>query len=231
LFLLVALCYLNTTLATEPRRQAIVLMIGADYINISKNKQDLFAAETEYLKDALVSNASSVYDITVKMLLSKQATRKNCLEAFEWVKHTAKPNDLVIVYIGSHGNYTEEKGFCFYPADKKVIYGSEVKEAFAGLSSDLFLIMDTCHSGAFVGDWGEGKKNETILTACDQEEVAYVWGLTVLLEESFTNADINGDNVVTINEIVSYIQAHPKDNRHPMSIMSSHDHDLVTLGD
>ena len=98
----------------------------------------------------------------VKLLVNQDATRGNILSALgdKWLPHVANPDDLVLIYISSHGSSSEmdNNGVNYLLA-----YDSQVDNLYAsGLpmqdltrtikarvhSDRVVLVLDACHSGA-----------------------------------------------------------------------------------
>lgn len=98
----------------------------------------------------------------ITYLVNQHATRDNILAALDRIKVVAHPDDLVVVYISSHGSPPDKKG-----AVNIVAYDSEIKpreriwhtsiteealrDFVAGLQAQrLVMVLDTCYSnGAY----------------------------------------------------------------------------------
>ena len=98
----------------------------------------------------------------VKLLIDEQATRKNILSLLGdlWLPRVARPDDLVLIYISSHGSPSEiDIGKINYI----VAHDTDVKSLYAtGIpmqdlvriiknrvkSNRILIILDSCHSGA-----------------------------------------------------------------------------------
>ncbi|MCB9470267.1 MAG: caspase family protein [Candidatus Obscuribacterales bacterium] len=135
-------------------------------IGISKYK------ESEYnlhfpAKDATDFASTLIEDLNfqpdhVKLLIDEQATRKNILSLLGdlWLPRVARPDDLVLIYISSHGSPSEiDIGKINYI----VAHDTDVKSLYAtGIpmqdlvriiknrvkSNRILIILDSCHSGA-----------------------------------------------------------------------------------
>ena len=98
----------------------------------------------------------------VKLLLNGNATRENILSALgdKWLPRVANPDDLVVIYISSHGSpsLVDVAGVNYlvaYNTDKNSLYATGIplqeltKMIKDRVHSDrVVVIMDACHSGA-----------------------------------------------------------------------------------
>jgi len=92
------------------------------------------------------------------VLLDEQATLVNIRQAFKRVAETARPNDVVLVFLAGHG-VIEDGRYSFLPYDTPGVTaqalraGSVTQEALADLLASLptsraAVLIDTCHAGA-----------------------------------------------------------------------------------
>jgi metacaspase-1 len=103
----------------------------------------------------------------VKLLLDKQATRKNTLDALKKLLTGAAAGDHLVFTNSSHGSYVADKSgdeekydeiICPYDIDDNEIADDDFRQLFANLPKDVSLtvILDNCFSGtatrAAVGD-------------------------------------------------------------------------------
>lgn len=101
----------------------------------------------------------------VKLLTDKQATRENITLQMgeQWLGRLANRDDLVVVYVSSHGSQTkEEVGVNFlvaYDTNKNSLVSTGIpmqwltKMIKEQVHSDrILLILDVCHSGSAAGD-------------------------------------------------------------------------------
>lgn len=164
-------------------------------------EKDSFVIEAETLRDKFAKGIMPLYKLHKKSVLDKNATRKNCLAGFEWLKQ-ANSDDIVIVYIGCHGS-VREKGYYFLTYENK-IYGSEIKKYLENLPCMVILIVDTCHAGALIDEWQDSKSN--IICSTKGSDIAVSWQLTVALTEALDGAaDYDSNGVIDLNEIRQYI--------------------------
>ncbi|MEZ6067763.1 MAG: caspase family protein [Planctomycetaceae bacterium] len=95
--------------------------------------------------------------VETKLLTNEQATRANIIDAFDWLVHSAKQGDMVLVYISAHGFLDDRKNgyLASHDVDLDKLRATGVAwdtlttmlhEDFAPCKRMLFL--DTCHSGS-----------------------------------------------------------------------------------
>jgi tetratricopeptide (TPR) repeat protein len=102
----------------------------------------------------------------VKLLIDEKATRQNILSLVgdKWLPHVAAPDDLVVIYVSSHGS---SSGMDNEGVNYLLAYDSSVDNLFSsGLamqdltktiknrvhSDRVVMILDACHSGAAAAD-------------------------------------------------------------------------------
>ncbi|HEY9684825.1 MAG TPA: caspase family protein [Oculatellaceae cyanobacterium] len=151
----------NVSDVNRPIKDKWALVVG-----ISKFKNDQLnlrypSKDAKDFYDYLVSKENFAPD-HVKLLTDKQATRKNIMTLLgdKWLPNVANPDDLVVIYISSHGSGAEmdHDGVNYL-----VAYDTDVNELYAtGLpmqdlsstvkrrvhSDRVVMILDACHSGA-----------------------------------------------------------------------------------
>ncbi len=98
----------------------------------------------------------------VKLLLNEEATRENILSALgdKWLPRVANPNDLVVIYISSHGSPAgmDVRGVNYivaYDTDRDSLFSTGlpmqdlVRIIKGRVHADrIVLMLDACHSGA-----------------------------------------------------------------------------------
>jgi tetratricopeptide (TPR) repeat protein len=135
-------------------------------VGISKFKNDQLnlrypSKDARDFYDYLINKENFAPD-HVKILTDKQATRKNIMTLLgdKWLPNVANPDDLVVIYISSHGSGAElDKESVNY----LIAYDTDPNELYAtGLpmqdlsstvkrrvhSDRVVMILDACHSGA-----------------------------------------------------------------------------------
>ncbi len=154
-----------------------------------------------------------------KCLINKEATGANIRRGMEEILRKAKQGDTVLFALQGHGGFdrlTHSWEFCTYDDDN--LTAAELR-AFAKYLSDkgvrVILIFDSCHSGAMAEI---EMPNVIVLASSTASETSLDFGPSllhgnslftkVLLEALGGKADANGDGVVTLAEVVTYLTQH-----------------------
>jgi len=153
---------------------------GIPSLNFSTQDADAFAAE---LKDPEIGKfpAENVREIT-----NAEATTKNIKEQLNWIARNAQPNDLVVIYVATHGsprsldsvsgvNYLITYDTEMYDGgnlDEDAMYGSalpmvELADAVATRMKALrtLVVLDTCYSGGSVSNTASANGSAAIKAA------------------------------------------------------------------
>lgn len=163
----------------------------------------------DYAPDLLeISNEFVRRGMTTKyenhLILGHEATRPAVIEGLQWLSKNTGPLDTVLFYIAAHGK--DEGGYSFCTNDHKKVWGSEIKEYLSKLTCNVIMIIDTCHSGAFVRDWPNMKDNMMAIASCRPEEYSWDWYFYRSLMEALTTmGDVNNDGVINADEIIQVI--------------------------
>jgi Tfp pilus assembly protein PilF len=126
----------------------------------------------------------------VKLLTDSAATRENILSELgdKWLGKVAKPSDLVLIYISSHGSQAMEKAggtnfLVAYDSNKSSLLASGIPMQWLSemvkqqmKSNRIFLILDVCHSGSVA----EGEKGLTRTTDIDVSSLTAGEGQIIL---------------------------------------------------
>ncbi|MBI4533242.1 MAG: caspase family protein [Candidatus Melainabacteria bacterium] len=119
------------------------------------------AKDARDLYNFLISEGNFAPD-HVKLLLNEEASRGNILSALgdKWLPRVANPNDLVLIYISSHGSPSslDVGGVNYlvaYDTDKESLFSTGipmqdlVRMIKGRVHSDrIVMVLDACHSGA-----------------------------------------------------------------------------------
>jgi hypothetical protein len=159
---------------------------GLDYADADANS---FAA---VLRDPAVGRfpPDRVFSLT-----NMGATRSAILEKLNYIARWAKPEDLVLIYVATHGSDREKdlgkvRYLITYDTDvsgmDKIFATALPMKEFCDAVSTRFvaqrtvIILDTCHSGGGDApvsrqetDWLREGAGRYILTSCDENETAY----------------------------------------------------------
>jgi tetratricopeptide (TPR) repeat protein len=148
-------------ITNRPVRDKWALIVGISNFQDSKLNLKYPAKDAKDFNDYLLKEGNFAPD-HVKLLVNEQATRANILSELgdKWLPRVANPDDLVVIYISSHGSASDmDIGGVNY----LLAYDSQVDSLYAsGLpmqdltriikgrvhSDRVVLVLDACHSGA-----------------------------------------------------------------------------------
>jgi hypothetical protein len=149
--------------APGPVRNRYALVAGVGRFKFGINPLSFAAKDAASFRQFLVDpNRGRFASDNVIYLVDENATRAALLDGLERLKRVAQPDDLVVVYISSHGTPPDKRG-----AVNVVTYDSEIKpreriwhtsltedslrEFVSGLKAQrLVMVLDTCYSnGAY----------------------------------------------------------------------------------
>jgi hypothetical protein len=148
-----------------------------------------------------------------RQVMGKQATYEGIMSGLAWLHKSAKKNDLVVMYLTSHGFCHPEKGWVIDTVDKKKLYGSELKAKLAKLPCPVLVLLETCNSGGFVTGKNDPPMPANVAAICacaaNQEtnndlDIAFAEGL-------YGRADFNKDGVVNLDELMRYVRLRYKE--------------------
>jgi hypothetical protein len=126
-------------------------------------------------------NGGAVLDENMTVLIDKQASKQNILQALESTFGKAEPNDLVVFYFSGHGFAPKEfnKQLHLLPYDYAIgkqataIHYQEIEKIFEACKADKKLwVMDACHSGAVGVNCGEGSSIAECLSHVNTIDIA-----------------------------------------------------------
>jgi len=146
---------------SQPVDDKWALVIGISHFKDGSMNLKYPAKDASDFAEYLVKNAHFAPD-HVKLITDEQATRTRILTeiADKWLPRVARPNDLVVIYISSHGSPSQmdNEGMNYLVAhdtDKEQLFATGlslqnlsdmVKERVH--ADRIVLILDACHSGS-----------------------------------------------------------------------------------
>jgi WD40 repeat protein len=188
-----------------------VLAVGvSDYVD-KELKLEYPANDARSFVKALESQEGRAFaKVTARILADGAATRAAVESELAALHRSARPDDLVVVFIAGHGVDEAEGGYHFLPVDTDIkrigrtaLPYSVLKRELAAVRANVVLFIDTCHSGdAFgrrgattdvnrlVNDLTSAEYGMLVFAASTGEQVAFespAWG-----NGAFTKAVIEG---------------------------------------
>lgn len=179
----------------RPVRDKWALVIGISEFKDQNLNLHYPAKDAKDFYNFLVSDGNFARD-HVKLLVNEQATRDNIMEELgdTWLPHVANPDDLVLIYVSSHGSPAEmDKGgggvnyLIAYDTDIEKLYATGV--SMQGLtrsikdrvhSERVVVVLDACHSGGAQ----TGAKGLTRTKNVDAEALAQGSGQLIISSSS-----------------------------------------------
>ena len=143
-----------------------------------------------------------------RLVQANKATHAGAIEGLAWLQEKTTAKDLVVIYVGAHGNVHPVNGWGIDTADGKTLWGREIKQELAKLPCPVIIMIETCTSGGFA----EAHKNDipvpsnvTALCACSGKQSIDNQLDMALMEGLYGRADFNKDGVVELDELIRYI--------------------------
>lgn len=151
----------STSLEETPIDDKWALVVGVSKFSNSGIDLKYPAKDAKDFRDYLINEANFKPD-HVKLLVNEEATKERVLTELgdKWLPKRAHPNDLVVVYLSTHGSPSNLDGegvnyLVMHNTDPQRLYatGLSVQDLAFALKSRVHakrsvLIMDACHSGS-----------------------------------------------------------------------------------
>ena len=213
---------------------ALVVGIGKYADSPESNRPDMIPEATGF-RDLLLQTSWWSADHT-RLITAENATRSNIIAGFRWLINQASADDVVVVYLSTHGNQLpldippkdEADGFdemlvtywgfayntSFITDDTINILLNQLK------SNNVCLIVDSCYAGGFNDHWkllkGAPEQHRVILMGSCEDELSYSGGFAPYLIDGLRGyADSNKDGIVTAEEAFAYAQPRSNQQQHP----------------
>ncbi len=164
---------LNEDSYNTPVADKWALIVGVSKFTNEKLNLRWAAKDAEDFYQYLITKGQFAPD-HVKLLTDEQATEKEIVSELggKWLPHVAAPDDLVVIFISSHGSpaYMDTAGVNYilaHDSDPEDLYATalEMQDLVEVVSKRIhanrvILIVDACHSGALeVGGKGLSRSN------------------------------------------------------------------------
>lgn len=232
LFLL--LLFANGALAAEnssPRMRA--LLVGCDFFVSQENTYPAAANNVQNLADALMNDSRGY--LLIRQSAGTISTISALEDAVERAFYQATEDDISVFYISTHGILSEDgESAMLLLSDGTTEEQLDVRtleRIFRNVPGTKVLILDACHSGAFIGKGLSGGASRKpfsspeyrVLCSAGGSEASWYWQgaaitsrmqaasyfATVLCSALGTQgdyaADINRDGNITLSEAYQYI--------------------------
>jgi hypothetical protein len=229
----------NLSISNSDKKDLYVVSIGVPTyknhpdMDIERNQDDAEKISDVFRLNHLFAN---VYFITLAK--HGEATNSNVEKAINQVYKKAGKNDVVLIYISSHGakNNKGEYLLQLYDFDKENVYKTsfKAKDLIKKTEIKTIIWIDACEAGTAAKDLFNNKID--ILVSSDENECAN----STWYGSEFTNslykglnckADYNKDGKVSLNEITKYVVKNVSTQNAQNPIKKIPDVDLVKCRD
>jgi hypothetical protein len=223
-----------STITKDAQYWALVVGIGEYAENPEENRPGMIL-EANDLRDLLLQTPWWSAD-HIKLLTAEDATRGNILAGFRWLNTMASSDDVVLVYLSTHGNFLQ---FDIPPHDEVddvdemlvTYWGFAYNTSFISddqinimlnqlKSNNVCLIVDSCYAGGLNDHWKLMKSSpeqpRVIIMGSCEDELSYSGGFSPYVIDGLRGyGDSNGDGVVTAEEVFIYAQPRSFQQQHP----------------
>jgi hypothetical protein len=210
-------------IAADAQYWALVVGIGTYADHPEDNRPDMISEANDFRNLLLQTPWWSADHIM--LLTEENATRSNIMAGFRWLNKMAGPDDVVVVYLSTHGNYLP---FDLPPRDETdnademlvTYWGFAYNTSFITddtiniqlnqlKSNNVCLIVDSCYAGGFNDHWkllkSAPEQHRVILMGSCEDQLSYSGGFAPYLIDAFRGyADTNGDGFVSAEEAFNY---------------------------
>ena len=223
-----------STITKDAQYWALVVGIGEYAENPEENRPGMIL-EANDLRDLLLQTPWWSAD-HIKLLTAEDATRGNILAGFRWLNNMASSDDVVLVYLSTHGNFLQ---FDIPPQDEVddvdemlvTYWGFAYNTSFISddqinimlnqlKSNNVCLIVDSCYAGGMNDHWkilkSAPEQPRVIIMGSCEDELSYSGGFSPYVIDGLRGyGDSNGDGVVTAEEVFIYAQPRSFQQQHP----------------
>jgi hypothetical protein len=145
-------------------------------------------------------------DIHGRVLVGPRATKKELLDAVDWMCSKATGNDLVMVFIACHGTCTRA-GESVFATRQGAVRPRDIKTRLARLPCQAIVVNDACQSGNWPKEFPPDDlmpTNVTALCCCLAHQNSGIEFDITLFEALYGKADFNKDGLVDLDEVIQY---------------------------
>lgn len=185
LCILLALCILAPAHALEmpsppPRGRLRALLIGADYFVSQEDTWPAAQNNLQLLADALMDDARK-YGL-IRSMAGNIATLDEFEDALESTFSGARPGDISLLYISTHGAFDESLGTAnaaLLLSDgerEERLEAENLQRMLDAIPGIKILILDACNAGAFIGKGLSGGADRVFFTGKDYKVLCSAGG-------------------------------------------------------
>jgi len=193
-----------------------VISIGVPAYKDYYNFRDISASENDAVRISelfgVLNNKLFSHVNNITLAEHGEARKKDILNAIRTVYKKAKDNDVVLIYFSGHG-YTADNNYFLVPfeAEKDSIQKKGIlpRELLGNNNVRTIVWIDACYSGMAERGLRNGNVNLLVSSAPDRASYSCSRGsiFTNNILDALKNceADSNGDNTVSLQELAQYI--------------------------
>jgi hypothetical protein len=140
------------------------------------------------------------------VLVGPKATKKELLEALDWMCSSARPSDLVMLFIACHGTCTRA-GESVFATRQGTERPRDIKSRLAKLPCQAIVVNDACQSGNWPKEFPPDDvmpPNVTALCCWLASQISVIEFDITLFEALYGKADFNKDGIVDLDEVIQY---------------------------
>jgi WD40 repeat protein len=136
-----------------------VLVVGINkYLHLGdRAKLDSAVADAQSIQKAFQDFSRPLFrSVESRILIDRQATRANILEALQWLKQSVATGDKAVIFYAGHGDNQITGQFYILPVDARIdnlgdtgISDDDLQKAIGELPCSTVLMLDACYSGSF----------------------------------------------------------------------------------
>jgi hypothetical protein len=213
---------------------ALLVGVGTYAENPEQDRPDMIMEVNDFRNVLLQTSWWSADHI--KTLTAENATIRNILAGFRWLKSVAGSNDVVVVYLSTHGfplnldippkdeangSDTALVSYWGFAYLSFVLWDDQVNMLLNKIQcKGVCLLVDSCYAGGFQDHWRIPKsaapQKRVILMGSCADEVSYSGGFAPYVIDGLRGyADSNKDGIVTAQEVYHYASPRAMPQQHP----------------
>ncbi|MFO1380738.1 MAG: caspase family protein [Chitinivorax sp.] len=215
-----------------------VIVGVSKYPKLTDEQQLVFPAkDARDFAEILEKQAKPLFrETSFLTLTNEQATHDKIEQGLKWLRESAGPDDLAVLFLAGHGMMADDKKYYFAANDFDVrnmratgVAGSAIQDALLNLRSRGVFFIDTCHSGfalselrvktdmtGTLNEMGEEKSIVILAGSAGRQlsQEADEWGngafTKAIIEGMRGKANLAGTNKVTAPLLHSYVSGRVK---------------------
>jgi hypothetical protein len=178
-------------------------------IGLEGPKVDPFAWCTEEVEKVFREQGKPFYrELKRQHVIGAEATHAGVMQGLGWLRATAGKRDFVVIYVGCHGQTDPNEGWGIFTADRRMLWGHEIKAELARLPCQVLIVVETCTSGGFATAHKKDPPvppNVTALCACAADQSTNNQLDIALAEALYGRADFDRDGTIDLDELIGYL--------------------------